>query len=376
MSLTTTINLAPNNNTPAAVDASLTRLVQRLVARKRVHHAVVAMASGDGQHRWLAGAGRSDYAPQFDTPFFIASITKRFIITLVLQAHEYGELDLSAPITQYLPTDVTTGLHVLNGTDRTPEITIRHLASHTSGLPDHFEKRRAGRSLNSYLTAGQDVAWTFDDMILVTRQQQRPYFEPQDFTAVRQRARYSDTGFQLLIRILETVTHRSFVELLTARILVPLGLTQTWHPKDRSPAQVRQPAPLYARQHRVRVPMLLESTNDLISTTEDLLVFQRALLAGELFGNSDTRELLTKRRNRLRNIPVLKYGLGTMFFTVNRILLAGRTPVTLIGHSGATGTWLFYCPERDLHLAGTVDQTKGQAIPFRVMAQCLNAWRT
>lgn len=62
-------------------------------------------------------------------------------------------------------------------------------------------------------------------------------------------------------------------------------------------------------------------------------------------------------------------GLGTMLFAVGRLMSPRRRPVTL-------GTWLFHCRELDLHLAGTVDQTGGQAIPFRVMAGCLNAWRS
>lgn len=64
-----------------------------------------------------------------------------------------------------------------------------------------------------------------------------------------------------------------------------------------------------------------------------------------------------------------------MFYKVNRLISVGYQPVTLVGHSGGTGTWLFYCPERDIHLGGTVDQTKGQTIPFLFMARCLNAWR-
>lgn len=121
---------------------------------------------------------------------------------------------------------------------------------------------------------------------------------------------------------------------------------------------------------------MIESSNDLFSTTGDLLAFQRALLDGELFSDARSLELLTERRNRLRNIPILRYGLGTMFFKVGRLMSLGRRPVTLVGHSGVTGTWLFHCPELDLHVVGTVDQTKGQAIPFRFMARCLGVWRT
>lgn len=370
---------ARDNHVAADVDARLTGLLENLVARRGVHHANLAVSSGDGRQRWAAAsgpAGADDHPLRPDTPFFAASVTKRFIITLVLQAHERGELELPAPITSYLPAETTTGLHVLGGIDRTSAITVRHLASHTSGLPDHFEKRREGPSLNERLATGQDLAWTFEDTMRTTREQQRPHFEPQDLTAARQKARYSDTGFQLLIRVVETVTDRSFADLLTERILGPLGLTHTWLPGHRPPdPATATPSPLYAKQRRVELTTMIESCNDLLSTTDDLLTFQRALLDGELFSDARSLQLLTERRNRLRNIPILRYGLGTMFFKVGRLSSQGRRPVTLVGHSGATGTWLFHCPELDLHLVGTVDQTKGQAIPFRTMARCLSAWR-
>ncbi|WP_017568904.1 serine hydrolase domain-containing protein [Nocardiopsis halotolerans] len=371
---------AHDNRVPARVDTQLTDLLRNLVARRDLHHANLAVISGDGRRRWSAAAGPAGadgHPPHPDTPFFIASVTKRFIITLVLQAHERGELELDAPITSYLPERVTAGLHVLGGTDHTPAITVRHLASHTSGLPDHFEKRRGGPSLYEHLTAGQDLSWTFEDTLRTTRERQRPHFEPQDLSATRQKARYSDTGFQLLIRIVETTTGRPFTDLLTARILDPLGLTRTWLPGHRPPdPTTATPSPLYTRQRRVELSSLIESSNDLFSTPGDLVAFQRALLDGALFDETRTAELLTERRNRLRNIPILRYGLGTMFFRVSRLMSPRHRPVTLVGHSGATGTWLFHCPEADLHVVGTVDQTRGQALPFRLMARCLDAWRT
>ncbi|WP_341715801.1 serine hydrolase domain-containing protein [Micromonospora sp. FIMYZ51] len=377
---------APGNRVTGEVDAGLTRLVQRLSSRSGLHHVSLAVSSADGQQHWAGGSGPEGAAePEVrpEAPFFIASITKRFIITLVLQAHERGELDLDAPICTYLPAEVTAGLHVRRGVDRTPQITVRHLASHTSGLPDFFERRRGGPSLYRQLRAGQDMSWTFEDVLDITREQQRPHFDPQDLTAATQRARYSDTGFQLLIRILESVTSSTFPDLLTERITGPLDLTHTWHPAapahragGAEPAEPDLPAPLplYIRRRRVTVDKVIASCNDLFSTTGDLLAFERALLAGEPFADPNTRHLLTERRNRLRNAPVLRYGLGTMFFKVNRLMSPLPKPVTLVGHSGSTGTWLFTCPELDLHLAGTVDQTEARGLPFRIMATCLRIW--
>ncbi len=367
---------AEDNTVPPDLDAALTTALEEVVGRRGIHHAVVAIESEDGTQRWSAGSGPAEEeAVPPDAPFFIASITKRFIIALLLQAHERAEVSLDAPITDLLPKETTTGLHVLDGTDRTAAITVRNLASHTSGLPDYFEKRRDGPSLFDRLIAGQDVSWTFEDVLRTTREQQRPHFPPQDLSAPRQKARYSDTGFQLLIRILETATGSSFADLLADRITGPLDLQHTGLPRPQArEALAVAPLPLYAKE-RVELPSLIRSSNDLISTTEDLLTFQRALLRGDLFREQGTRVLLTERRNRLRNAPVLQYGLGTMFFRVNRLAAPGHRPLTLVGHSGATGTWLFHCPELGVHLAGTVDRTRGQAVPFRVMAKLLRTWR-
>ncbi|MGC0143648.1 serine hydrolase domain-containing protein [Pseudactinotalea sp. Z1732] len=368
--------LAPDNRVSADVDAGLKDLVRTLSARSRLHHVNLAIAGDDGRS-WSGAAGPTDDELQIrpSTPFFIASITKRFIITLLLQAYERDEIDLDAPITAYLPDSVTTGLHVRGGGDRSGEITVRHLASHTSGLPDFFERRRGAPSLFKQLRAGQDTSWDFDDVLDITRNQQRPHFDPQDLGAPRQRARYSDTGFQLLIRILESVTARSFPDLLTERITVPLGLDRTWHPAGRPAApDLPATAPLHARRRRVTVDRVIASSNDLISTTGDLLAFERALVAGHPFRDPGTPNLLTERANRLRNAPGLRYGLGTMIFTVNRLMSPSHAPVTLVGHSGSTGTWLFTCPELGVHLAGTVDQTQANALPFHIMARCLRIW--
>lgn len=371
---------SPDNRVGERVDAELTALLEGLVSRRHLHHAMLGVASGDGTRRWSGAASASADATPLgpDTPFFIASITKRFIATLVLQASERGELGLDDRLVDHLPAEVTAGLHVLKGVDHTPAITIRHLLSHTSGLPDYFDKpRKGGPSLFRDLAAGRDRAWTFDDMVRMVREEHSPHFPPQDLAADRQRARYSDTGFQLLIAIVERAAGRPFAALLTERILEPLGLASTWLPGRSQPAvPTAPPAPICVRDRPVELPMMLESSNDLVSSTGDLLRFQQALVDGELFKEPGTTALFTERSNLLRNMIPNRYGLGTWIFPVNRLIAPGRRPATLVGHAGATGTWLFHCPELDLHLSGSIDQTtfSARSAPFRIMARVLRIW--
>jgi D-alanyl-D-alanine carboxypeptidase len=355
----------------------LQALVERTVEKRRIAHAVLGAATGDGAARWLvaAGAARPGQPMRPDTPFFIASITKRFIATLVLQADERGELALDDPIRALLPDELTGRLHVRKGVDRTSDITVHHLLTHTSGLPDYFDKPRGGGpSLYEQLIEGDDRTWSLTDVVRWVREDHRPHFPPQDLAAPRQKARYSDTGFQLLIAIVERATGRSFAGLLRDRIFDPVGMAHSWLPGRSQPlADAPDPALIHAGHRPLELPQLIESSNDLISTADDLLRFQQALTGGALFDRPSTVRRLTERANLLRNMPPNRYGVGTWLFRVNRLVAPGRKPLTLVGHAGATGTWLFTCPELDVHLVGAVDQAGGQRMPFRIMLQMLHA---
>lgn len=365
---------APSNDVAPGVDRGLTNLVQRLAAKRSLHHVSLAVSDWNGDERWAATAtsvGDEGYDPA--RPFFIASITKQFVVALLLQACERGEVRLDAPIAEYLPGSVVEGLHVWKGTDHSGRITVRHLATHTSGLPDFLEKRSGGKSLFEQVRAGRDVSWTFDEAIGIVKSEQRPYFPPQDFAGGKQKARYTDTGFVLLIRILEVVSGKGFSELIEDGITGPLGLQSTWLP-EAAPSGGAAPMPLFAKRERIEVPGGIASSRDLISNLKDLLRFECSLTGGELFRHLATAALLTERTNLLGNAFGVRYGTGTMVAGVSRIVLPRVGPVTLVGHSGSTGSWLFSCPELRVRLAGTVDQAVAQLLPFRIMARCLQAW--
>lgn len=97
-------------------------------------------ATGRWREVATAGTAEQDGAPLWpDTPFYYyTSVTKLYTATAVMQLWERGRLDLDAAISAYLPPEHTGGLHRLGGVDRSAAITVRHLLSHTSGLPDYF----------------------------------------------------------------------------------------------------------------------------------------------------------------------------------------------------------------------------------------------
>jgi len=76
--------------------------------------------------RSFGWADAKNRAPNNDnSKFDIASITKTFTSTAILQLRDRGKLDLDVPLAKYFPDFPY------------PEITVRHLLSHTGGLPDN-----------------------------------------------------------------------------------------------------------------------------------------------------------------------------------------------------------------------------------------------
>ena len=74
--------------------------------------------------------------------FIAACVAKMMPATLTLLSVEGDLIALDAPIVEYLPPDITTGLHVHDGVDYSAEVTPRRLLQHTGGLADHWFDER------------------------------------------------------------------------------------------------------------------------------------------------------------------------------------------------------------------------------------------
>jgi len=368
-------------------------LLDKLYDRKEIHSAIMSVVSGDGRFQWAGARGlvSPDGPPVTPrTPWFIASITKLFIASTVLRMVEERELALADRVVDRLPPSITHQIHVLNGTDWTDRITVEHLLSHTSGLPDYIEdyppRRRAarsdGRSLVEILLDDGDRDWSLDDTARWVRERLTPHFAPQALDGRRVRTRYSDTNYQLLIGIVETCRGAPFYQILTDLIFNPLDLQNTWSP-GHHPQAGPEPdvAALYAGSDVVGFPRFLASIGDLNSTCEDLFRFYRAVVDGRLFRDAGTWRRMQAHWHRF-SLPLdraalrqpswpIAYGLGVMRFRIPRWLTPFRPIPQVVGHTGSTGTWLFYAPEADLYLAGSVNQVTAGAIPFRVVPETL-----
>lgn len=363
-----------------AVVDRMQRLLRGLAARRRVRHAVVGVASADGSWSWSGASGEatpSGVALRTDMAWFLASVTKLYIATVVLRLYERGLVDLDAPISVYLPGELSAGLHVLHGVDHSGQITPVHLLGHLSGLPDSLDERPpGGRSLVERFVEDGDCAWSLEEAIVLARDKLTPHFPPSPPDAAKPRIRYSDTNFQLLMVIAQRVSGRSMQGLYRDLLFEPLGLSHTWLPGDQPGKPVDGPATVwFGDRPLVDRPLAMQSIGDLYSTIDDVLRFGCALFSGETFDDPATLGLMQGRFNRFgfpRGLASLRapswpieYGLGMMRFGVSRALNLGRRVPGLVGHTGSTGSWLWHSPELGLVLAGTVDQATAATVPFR-----------
>jgi CubicO group peptidase (beta-lactamase class C family) len=195
------------------VEEHLQAVVERAHRDRQLAGVVAAVQRPATGLAWTGAVGEC----RPDTEFFIASTTKLHTSAVVFRLVERRELRLEDRLVDILG-DKVDALHVIDGVDRTGEITIRHLLSHTSGVADYFQGTQAdGSRLDRAITAGDDRGWTPDEATDVARRI-GAVFPPGH----RRKALYSDTNFQLLGLVIETVlpaaVRRRFRPLLHAAV--------------------------------------------------------------------------------------------------------------------------------------------------------------
>lgn len=369
----------------------LSAILNRLLQRQGVHHAVLHVETGDGSFRWAAGRGpvRPGGPPlTAENPYHIASITKLFVAALTMRLIENGVLSLDQPIHELIPADWTDGIHTSRGIDSSQRITVRNLLAHTSGLPNFLEDAARGqRSLSARIFAEGDRELT-DEEIVATVRSLEAHFEPQ--AAEARKVRYSDTNYWLLGLIIREVRGSPLEQTLNTFIIEPLGLEHTYLAGRSAPKSATlEASALWFNDQPLELPLFMRShaaAGGLIATAGDTVKFMRALSTGRLFREPGTFNVMLEHTTRF-GFPTdaaaargpgwpIAGGLGIFHLQLPRIVTGFRRMPAVIGHTGSTGSWLFHVPEWDLYLAGTVDQAAGGQIPYRLLPELLRAVET
>jgi len=336
----------------------LDKVLNKTLDQKKVFGAVVDIEAIDGEISWLNAVGNM----KNDTPYAIASITKMFTTTVIIKLIEAGLLSFDDPMDKFFPPDYLSGLHVYKGTDHTGMITIRHLLSHTSGLPDFStEKNATGKTYFDELYE-KDRTITFDEALQRTKS-----LSPHFISGAKGKALYADINFDLLGEIAKAITDQDLKEIYDQFIIEPLELMHTSLCDPTSSF-----APIYLNTRPLNLALTLASAGaagGIISTAQDTMKFLKAFYTGKLFKESYLPMLY--QWNRIQWFP-LEYGMGMMRCKMSRLMSPFFPAPEIIGHSGSSGTFAFYCPSKKLFITGTINQMNKQ--PFPLMYLLLNCF--
>lgn len=144
------------------LNQKLEALFARLSAKPTAHNALMAIDAPDHGVSWRGAPAHLS----IDTPFCIASCTKLLVTALIFQLVDTGAFDLEMSAANLLPQGMMTGLHSVGGRDYSDAITVRHLLTNTSELPDYFEDKPKGQtSFLDDILAGRDTGWTSADAL-------------------------------------------------------------------------------------------------------------------------------------------------------------------------------------------------------------------
>jgi len=232
--------------------------------------AVLVAEAGEVIYERAIGYANHDWgiSNATDTRFRIASLAKIFTKILLLQLAEDGLLSFDGTIADYLPNYAGPGAEA---------ITVRRLFEHRSGIVgepavenlDRIERDHYTRSQMLDLIASYDLAATPGERWI-----------------------YSNFGYYLLGAILESVSGRTYAELLEERICVPAGMQDTLPDVTTQIIERRASGYSLGSDGHLTLDVPLDMSfvfayGHLLSTTRDLFLFYNALLDGKLLSPAD-----------------------------------------------------------------------------------------
>lgn len=222
-----------------------------------------------------------------DTVYRIGSITKQFTAAAILLLVEDGKINLDDLLTKFLPDYPKQG----------HKVTVRHLLQHTSGIKD-FTRLPAYRKELPIDASQDEVLNRFQNLSL-------------DFEAGEKR-RYCNSGYFLLGLVVEKASAKSFKEFVEDRLFSTLGLKRTYCDAQsriiphRAAGYTRWGGVLRNARH-ISMKQTVGAGN-LASTVEDLLTWQRGLVAHRLVTSESCQLMMT--RGELNSGETFDYGLG------------------------------------------------------------------
>ncbi|WP_445749381.1 serine hydrolase domain-containing protein [Polaribacter sp.] len=246
----------------------------------------VILFSQNGQTKYSKIFGYSDIDKKeplkLNSQFVIGSISKQFTVVLVLRELDKGNIDLYTPIKKYLPELTQSWADT---------VTIHHLLTHMHGIT-RLDK-------------------------------------PTTFKVGTQYS-YSQIGYDLLSKIVEKTSGKSFAE-LSKNLFEECGMKNTFHPDIKGYNNL---AKGYTENENGKIEFETETfknyaaAGSFISTVEDLNIWNNCFYSGKLLKRKTMKMVETKQNGAVRDHPIFgitEYGYGITVDTKENILQLGQT---------------------------------------------------
>ncbi len=188
------------------------------------------------------------------TIFHIASVSKQFTVFSILLLEKEGKLSFDDDIRKYIPEVPDFG----------KIITLRHLASHTSGMRDQW-------TLLSLAGWRDDDVFTKEHILKLVSQQNELNFNPGESYM------YCNTGFTLLAEVVARISGKTFAEFTQERIFKPLNMINTLFYDDHEKIVKNRAYSYHSESDKKYKKSVLNYANvgatSLFTTVEDLALW-------------------------------------------------------------------------------------------------------
>jgi len=284
--------------------------------------------------------------------FRTGSITKTFTATIIMQLMEEDMFNLDDFFLDCINETSRTFLKELmlfEGINCSNDITIKNLLQHRSGIRDYFnDNDRFFKYVKKFPCKNWKWKTIMDKYFEYNLNEKGTFHPGKGFS-------YSDTNYLLLAVLIEDLTNIPFHEVLERRILDPLSLNDTYlefyqEAKSSTPIVF----PFYGSNDLKNIDSSFDwGGGGLISSVNDLDIFIRSLLSGQLFNRAETLKLMTNfddensinsTSKKERNV----YGMGLQQKKIG--------DYNFIGHNSAYGGMMFYDLNSDCSIIFSINQ--------------------
>jgi CubicO group peptidase (beta-lactamase class C family) len=220
-----------------------------------------------------------------ESTFRLDSVSKQFTAMAVMMLAEDGKLAYDDPVSRYVPALATY-----------PGVTVRHLLTHTGGLPEYYDVIDTTHGWPSNADAAKLLG-----------QMAKPAFEPGT------RYEYSNPGYDMLAQVVEGASGQRFADFVRERIFLPLGMRHSLVHDHTKPAVQRRVLGYDKTNHGFALddehPLNgIVGSGGVFSTLGDLYLWDQALSGERLVSRETLDEAFTPAV--LKNGESTGYGFG------------------------------------------------------------------